>query len=197
MCNISSLVSTNQSAWQRAPTIISDIKNQEAHIIKSSARAQRIINPKQLIFIKEHMTSEPTGSAILEGNPFKVLASTASNANNVSVTAEDVSKDVTIPEVVPEEEEGGGALPEHAPPHEQAKDIDMMESQKTNASSLNHSITRDKDDTRAKPFVIAVAMTAALGGLIFGYDIGGAGATFVMDGFKEVSYHLSITEDLE
>jgi hypothetical protein len=31
-----------------------------------------------------------------------------------------------------------------------------------------------------------LALTAALGGLIFGYDIGGAGATFVMDGFK---YH--------
>ena len=30
-----------------------------------------------------------------------------------------------------------------------------------------------------------MAATAALGGLIFGYDIGGAGATFVMDGFIE------------
>ena len=43
-----------------------------------------------------------------------------------------------------------------------------------------------QDDTRAKPFVWLLALTAALGGLIFGYDIGGAGATFVMDGFK---YH--------
>lgn len=41
-----------------------------------------------------------------------------------------------------------------------------------------------QSDTRAKPFIWAVAITAALGGLIFGYDIGGAGATFVMDGFK-------------
>lgn len=43
---------------------------------------------------------------------------------------------------------------------------------------------RDMTDTRAKPFVVIVAIAAALGGLIFGYDIGGAGATFVMTGFK-------------
>jgi ABC-type methionine transport system permease subunit len=47
-------------------------------------------------------------------------------------------------------------------------------------------MTNLQDDTRAKPFVWLLAITAALGGLIFGYDIGGAGATFVMDGFK---YH--------
>lgn len=39
--------------------------------------------------------------------------------------------------------------------------------------------------TRTKPFIILVACAAALGGLIFGYDIGGAGGTFVMTGFKE------------
>jgi len=33
----------------------------------------------------------------------------------------------------------------------------------------------DKEDTRTKGFVVAVAIVAALGGLIFGYDIGGAG----------------------
>ena len=34
---------------------------------------------------------------------------------------------------------------------------------------------RDMEDTRTKSFVIIVACAAALGGLIFGYDIGGAG----------------------
>mmetsp|Transcript_5737 Transcript_5737/g.16156 ORF Transcript_5737/g.16156 Transcript_5737/m.16156 type:complete len:564 (-) Transcript_5737:130-1821(-) len=37
---------------------------------------------------------------------------------------------------------------------------------------------------RTKPFIVLVAICAALGGLIFGYDIAGAGATFVMDGFR-------------
>eukprot|EP00804_Cyclotella_cryptica_P007220 CCRYP_009747-RB/>CCRYP_009747-RB protein AED:0.12 eAED:0.12 QI:189/1/1/1/0.90/0.83/12/500/538 len=53
-------------------------------------------------------------------------------------------------------------------------------------SIISHNLERDHSDTRAKPFIWALALTAALGGLIFGYDIGGAGATFVMDGFK---YH--------
>jgi sugar porter (SP) family MFS transporter len=47
------------------------------------------------------------------------------------------------------------------------------------------SSQRDMEDTRTKDFVVYVAVTAALGGLIFGYDIGGAGATFVMAGFRE------------
>jgi hypothetical protein len=34
---------------------------------------------------------------------------------------------------------------------------------------------RDMDDTRTQPFVVLIACAAALGGLIFGYDIGGAG----------------------
>jgi SP family myo-inositol transporter-like MFS transporter 13 len=38
---------------------------------------------------------------------------------------------------------------------------------------------------KTKPFIVLVASCAALGGLIFGYDIAGAGATFVMDGFQE------------
>mmetsp|Transcript_16196 Transcript_16196/g.18652 ORF Transcript_16196/g.18652 Transcript_16196/m.18652 type:complete len:502 (-) Transcript_16196:125-1630(-) len=38
---------------------------------------------------------------------------------------------------------------------------------------------------RTKPYIVLVASCAALGGLIFGYDIAGAGATFQMDGFKE------------
>lgn len=39
-------------------------------------------------------------------------------------------------------------------------------------------------DRRTKPFVFAVAATAALGSLIFGFSLTGAGGTFVMDGFK-------------
>lgn len=38
---------------------------------------------------------------------------------------------------------------------------------------------------KTKPFIILVAAIAALGGLIFGYDIAGAGATFLMTGFQE------------
>jgi sugar porter (SP) family MFS transporter len=37
---------------------------------------------------------------------------------------------------------------------------------------------------RTKPFIVLVACCAALGGLIFGYDIAGAGATFVMTPFQ-------------
>lgn len=35
-----------------------------------------------------------------------------------------------------------------------------------------------------KPFVFVVVTVAALGGLLFGYDIGGSGGTFIMDGFR-------------
>lgn len=68
------------------------------------------------------------------------------------------------------------APPEQAAP-EQAKDVDKMESQ--TKSVLDHSLTRNKQDKRAKPFVIAVAITAALGGMIFGYDVGGAGESVI------------------
>ena len=44
---------------------------------------------------------------------------------------------------------------------------------------------RPVKEKRTKPFIILVAVCAALGGLIFGYDIAGAGATFLMTGFKE------------
>ena len=37
---------------------------------------------------------------------------------------------------------------------------------------------------RTKPFVILVACVAALGGFVFGHDIAGAGAAFVMTGFR-------------
>jgi SP family sugar:H+ symporter-like MFS transporter len=55
-----------------------------------------------------------------------------------------------------------------------------------NDSDLELAKDKDKDHgLRTKPFIILVACCAALGGLIFGYDIAGAGATFVMDGFQE------------
>ena len=51
--------------------------------------------------------------------------------------------------------------------------------------SKRTSSIRNLEDTRTKSFVFLVALTGALGGLIVGYYIGGAGATFVMDGFWE------------
>lgn len=36
-----------------------------------------------------------------------------------------------------------------------------------------------------RPAVVVLSLVAALGGLVFGYDIGGSGGTFVMDGFRE------------
>jgi len=38
---------------------------------------------------------------------------------------------------------------------------------------------------KVKPLVYASAAVAAIGGLIFGYDIGGSGGTFTMDGFRD------------
>ena len=43
------------------------------------------------------------------------------------------------------------------------------------AKKDDKSLELDAEDTRTKGFVVAVAIVAALGGLIFGYDIGGAG----------------------
>lgn len=41
------------------------------------------------------------------------------------------------------------------------------------------------DERRARPFVYLVAAVASLGGLMYGYDIGGSGGTLVMQGFRE------------
>ena len=44
---------------------------------------------------------------------------------------------------------------------------------------------RPKNQPRTRGFVVILACCAALGGFIFGYDIGGAGGTFGMDGFRQ------------
>ncbi len=45
----------------------------------------------------------------------------------------------------------------------------------TSIKSLEEMRSERLQDTRTNPFVVTVAVAAALGGLIFGYDIGGAG----------------------
>ena len=57
-------------------------------------------------------------------------------------------------------------------------------SSSSNSNSIVKQGGEEEENLRTKGFVVIVAIAAALGGLIFGYDIGGAGATFVMDGFK-------------
>lgn len=42
-----------------------------------------------------------------------------------------------------------------------------------------------KQRSKLKPYVVLVAATASLGGLIFGFQLTGAGGTFVMPGFQE------------
>jgi len=54
----------------------------------------------------------------------------------------------------------------------------------TGADAANNNNNSAKEK-RTKPFIVLVAICAALGGLIFGYDIAGAGATFLMPGFQE------------
>jgi hypothetical protein len=53
------------------------------------------------------------------------------------------------------------------------------------------------DDVQTKKFVVVVAAAAALGGLIFGYDIGGAGMLFLLqyldtafDGISHTNCHV-------
>ncbi|KAL3933006.1 MAG: hypothetical protein SGARI_003815, partial [Bacillariaceae sp.] len=47
--------------------------------------------------------------------------------------------------------------------------INASEKEKSHSHALTVSSRRDMEDMRTKPFVIIVAMAAALGGLIFGY----------------------------
>ncbi|KAG7344367.1 sugar transporter [Nitzschia inconspicua] len=68
-----------------------------------------------------------------------------------------------------------GSVSTEQEPTIKSLDIDEENPSKENGNEV---------DIRTKGFVVVVAIAAALGGLIFGYDIGGAGATFVMDGFR-------------
>jgi len=45
---------------------------------------------------------------------------------------------------------------------------------------LGDALHKTTPSKRTKPFIVLVAACAALGGLIFGYDIAGAGATFLV-----------------
>jgi len=68
-------------------------------------------------------------------------------------------------------------------------DIDVEKSNSTDdEASYDKELAKDTSEAktkRTKPFIVLVAICAALGGLIFGYDIAGAGATFLMPGFQE------------
>jgi SP family sugar:H+ symporter-like MFS transporter len=78
--------------------------------------------------------------------------------------------------------------PGNTDPLDELENVDLDRGfEKDNDPSELESGERNQvsQDKRTRPFIILVAICAALGGLIFGFDIGGAGGTFVMSGFKE------------
>ena len=81
-------------------------------------------------------------STILAGNPFKVLASTAS-ASASAVVQLIPEEDVPITDDVINEKVADDIAPPEQALSEQAKDVDTMESQKM--SALEHSLTRNKE----------------------------------------------------
>jgi len=52
------------------------------------------------------------------------------------------------------------------------------------AASPDHQGAAPGAQAAVKPLVIVASVVAAIGGLIFGYDIGGSGGTFTMKGFR-------------
>ena len=82
-------------------------------------------------------------STILTGNPFKVLASTASASAVVQLIPDE--EDVPITDDVINEQVADDIAPPEQALSEQAKDVDTnkMESQKM--SALEHSLTRNKE----------------------------------------------------
>ena len=126
---------------------------------------------------------------LADSNPFSVLASTAS-ASGVDATAPSPAVDdvnTTTPSIsddAPDIEDEEDTTPEQAKDIEdpfaqeqskKTKDVDDdMESQKKSSDLIMRKLTRSANKN-VKPFVWLVAVTAALGGLIFGYDMGGSG----------------------
>ena len=138
---------------------------------------------------------------LADSNPFSVLASTASasgvatassaiddvNVNvNTTPSISDDSPDIDIEQeedpTTPEQEED--TTPEQAKDvedpfaQEQSKKTKDVESQKKSSDLVMRKLTRS-NNKQVKPFVWVVAVTAALGGLIFGYDMGGSGKLIV------------------
>jgi len=125
-------------------------------------------------------------TSLKDSNPFSVLASTASASgaaaalspaiDDVNTTPSTISDDA--PEDIEHEEED--TTPEQAKDvedpfaQEQSKKTKDVESQKKSSDLVMRKLTRS-NNKQVKPFVWAVAVTAALGGLIFGYDMGGSG----------------------
>lgn len=62
------------------------------------------------------------------------------------------------------------------------KDIEPTQDSLSDPESGDDLVLNEYHPKRTKKFIILVACVAAFGGLIFGYDIAGAGATFVMTG---------------
>ena len=122
---------------------------------------------------------------LADSNPFGVLASTASAsgvATAPSPAVDDVNTTPSISDDAPEdiEQEEEDTTPEQAKDvedpfaQEQSKKNKDVESQKKSSDLVMRKLTRS-NNKQVKPFVWAVAVTAALGGLIFGYDMGGSG----------------------
>ena len=68
---------------------------------------------------------------------------------------------------------------------EGAADSDSVSGSSGEDLKGNHKNHQEATTKKTKPFIVLVAAIAAFGGLIFGYDIAGAGATFLMPGFQE------------
>ena len=125
---------------------------------------------------------------LADSNPFSVLASTASASGAAAAPSPAVDDvNTTTPSIsddAPDIEDEEDTTPEQAKDvedpfaQEQSKkknDVDDdMESQKKSSDLIMRKLTRSANKN-VKPFVWLVAVTAALGGLIFGYDMGGSG----------------------
>ena len=91
-------------------------------------------------------------------------------ANDIRAEKSDVDQQLTAVDL----EEAAPSIPDTA------TDSDSTVAAGDEQQQGNHHAPR-----RTKPFVYVVAATAALGSLIFGFSLTGAGGTFVMDGFRE------------